>query len=112
MTDYYVDNVLRERWDDTTRTYTAWDEDGVETENRPYSAEENARADAEAHEQEQESNKSTIETNLEADLEAMQAVIDQENAALRDDPSQEVKDIARAVRRLIRMALDDYSGTE
>jgi len=42
----------------------------------------------------------------------MQAVIDQTNEQLRADPSQEIKDIARAVRRLIRMALDDYSGTE
>ena len=79
---------------------------------RPYTAEENATADAEAVEATQTANKSTIETNLEADLAAMQAIKDQTNADLRADPSQEIKDIATAVRRLIRMAIDDYSGTE
>lgn len=42
----YRDGILRERWDDTTRTYTAWDELGVVTETRPYTTEENDRANA------------------------------------------------------------------
>lgn len=45
MTDFYLDNVLRERWDDVARVYTAWDENGVQIEQRPYTAEENAQAD-------------------------------------------------------------------
>lgn len=48
MMRVYTGGILRERWDDETRTYTAWDEDGVQTEQRPYTAEENTRADAEA----------------------------------------------------------------
>lgn len=44
----YIDGVLRERWDDTTRTYTAWDASGVQTSTRPYTAAENAAADASA----------------------------------------------------------------
>ena len=42
---YDQNGVLRERWDDTTRTYTAWDANGVQTQLRPYSAAENAEAD-------------------------------------------------------------------
>ena len=111
-TRVFTNGVLREEWNDDTRTYTAWDENGTQTESRPYTAEENAAADAAATVETEESNKSTIETNLEEDLDAMQAILDQDNAALRDDPSQEIKDIARANRRLIRMALDDFTGTE
>ena len=112
MNETYIAGMLRERWDDTTRTYTAWDDAGTQTEQRPYTAAENAAADEDAVAATQTANKSTIETNLSEDLDAMQAVIDQDNAMLRDDPAQEIKDIARAVRRLIRMALDDFTGTE
>lgn len=38
--------TLRERWDDDTRTYTEWDAEGAQTSTRPYTAEENAAADA------------------------------------------------------------------
>ena len=100
------------RWDDTTRTAYEHAADGSITSERPYTADENAQADATGAHATQTANKSEIETNLEEDLDAMQAVIDQTNEQLRADPSQEIKDIARAVRRLIRMALDDYSGTE
>ena len=38
--------VLRERWDDGARTYTAWDAAGKQTSTRAYTAQENADADA------------------------------------------------------------------
>lgn len=57
-------------------------------------------------------NKSTIETNLETDLATMQAIKDQTNAALREDPSQEIKELAVAVRRLIKMALAEFDEAE
>jgi len=41
----YEDGILREFWDHTTRTYVAWDEDGVQTETRPYTDMENEQAD-------------------------------------------------------------------
>jgi len=109
---YNTDGLLRKEWDDTTSTYTEWDDSGAIVVTRPYTAEESAEAGVEATATEYANNKSEVEINLEQDLAAMQAVIDQENSALRDDPSQEIKDTARAVRRLIRMALDDFSGTE
>jgi len=58
------------------------------------------------------SNKSQIETNIEQDYAKMQAIEAQTNADIRADPSQEIKDLARAVRRLDRMALENFSGTD
>ena len=108
----YANGVLREQWDDTTRIYTAWDEDGVQTEQRPYTVEENTAADAAAQTAQQVENKSTVEINLQQDYLNMQAIKAQSNADLRADPSQEIKQIADAVRRLTRMTLEDFSGTD
>jgi hypothetical protein len=44
--DLYVDNVLRERWDDGTRTYPAWDAAGVQVTQRPFTAADDALAAA------------------------------------------------------------------
>lgn len=46
--DVYVDDILRERWDDDSRTYTEWDETGTVVVSRPYTQAENDQADAEA----------------------------------------------------------------
>jgi hypothetical protein len=50
---YFLDNVLREEYDDESRIYTAWDESGVQTEQRPYTDEENAAANESAYRDEQ-----------------------------------------------------------
>lgn len=42
----YRNGVLREEWDDSTRTYTEYDENGQVTSSRPYTEAENAAADA------------------------------------------------------------------
>lgn len=112
--NYDPNGVLRESWDyeATPRTVTFWDENGVLIETRPYTPEENAQADAEAVQTQQEGNKSTVETNLEQDYLNMQAIKAQTNADLRADPSQEIKQIADAVRRLTRMALEDFTGVD
>lgn len=44
----YTDGVLREFWDDSTSTYTEYDATGAVTSTRPYTADETARAAAEA----------------------------------------------------------------
>lgn len=43
-----VSGVLRQWWNDATRTYTEYDAQGVQTLSRPYNAQENTAADAEA----------------------------------------------------------------
>lgn len=67
-----------------------------------------------------EGNKTAIETNLEQDQAAMQAIIDtpnvsfttvaQSQTAMRDIQRQ-LKDAARNLKRLNRVALGDYDGT-
>lgn len=44
----YAGGVLREQWDDSTRKYTSWDENGVQTSQRTYTTQENTDADARA----------------------------------------------------------------
>ena len=46
----FTNGVLRERRDDTTRTVTTYGPTGQVTETRPYTAQENAAADAQAAE--------------------------------------------------------------
>ena len=110
--DKHLDGVLRERWDDVVGTYTEFDAAGTIVTTRPLTDDEVAQLAESAAYVTTTTNQSTVETNLNEDLDAMQAIIDQTNDALRTDPSQELKDVARATRRLIRMALDDFSGTE
>lgn len=45
-TQVFTDGVLREEWDDSTRTYTEYDENGQVTGSRAYTEGENAAADA------------------------------------------------------------------
>lgn len=108
--DRWVDGVLREQWDETARVLTSWDKHGVQVEQRPYTAAENAQADARAAAETLVANEQSISTKLQQDLAAMQAILDQTNADLNANPAQEIKDLARAVRRLIRKVeriLDD-----
>lgn len=42
----YQGGIVREIWDDDTRTYTAWNSSGVQTTQRPYNTEENRMADS------------------------------------------------------------------
>ena len=46
IAELYADGVLRERRDDATRTVTTYGPTGQVTETRPYTAQENAAADA------------------------------------------------------------------
>ena len=110
----YVDGVLRERWDDGSRTFTAWGATGVVVAGtpRPYTAAENARADVTAAGAVAETNRRTIGQMLDQDFIDVQGVLAQTNAELRNDPSQEIKIIGRVVRRLIRETRGDFSGTD
>lgn len=111
-TETWYNGVITERWDDSTRTYTSWDLSGTQLTQRPYTPAENSAADAGMVQQQQQVNKSTIETNLEQDLATMQAIKDTDNAVIRNNPAPYIKDIATAVRRLIKMTLDDFSTAE
>lgn len=64
----YEGDVLREWWDDATRTYTEYDETGTVVSTRPYTDEENAQADAEAEQD-------AKITDLTARVEALEAYV-------------------------------------
>lgn len=72
---------------------------------RPWTVEELAAQAAAA-------NEVAIDSALATDLAAMQAILDQTNANLRTDPSQEIKDLARVARRLIRKVERLLDGTD
>lgn len=111
MRDIYVNEVLRERWNDTTRTYTSWNAQGVQTLQRAYTAAENAAADTAANIELSKTNRGAIEANILQDLATMQTIIDTPNATINSSPASYIKDIARAMRRLERMALAKFDGT-
>lgn len=81
--------------------------DGVPTEvwvPRPWSVEELAQQASLA-------NRSAIETNLTDDMVKMQTLIDVTNATLNAGPAPFMKDIARNLRRLDRLAINDLDGS-
>jgi hypothetical protein len=103
----YSGTVLREKWDDATRTYTAYDAAGAQTSTRAYNAAENAEANAIVA----TSNASTIDTNLAADLVTLQAMIDATNATINASPASYIKDLARVQRRIVRRVIGKLDGT-
>jgi len=72
---------------------------------------ERAKTPEELEAEVEDANRRTIEEAISQDLDAMQAIIAQTNADLRADPAQEIKDIARAIRRIDRMILGRFENT-
>ena len=62
----FSDGKLREQWDDTSRTFTAWGDDGEISEARSYTDAENMAADQRLAEQTARSN---VQANLLAKME-------------------------------------------
>ena len=99
--------------DDATRTVTTYDESGVVASTRPYTAEENAAADAAitaaAVRAQQEADRLTVRqiiTDLRAEKARAQAVIDTPNSTIKTNPAPYVVDVARAAKRIADAALD------
>lgn len=108
-----IDGSAPEYHDDTTRVVTIYGQDGLVTSTRPYTEAENLDADLRASIDTESANQVDVENKIDTvDLPAMQAILDQTNAQLREDPSQEIKAIARAVRRLARNAIRRYDSAE
>ena len=87
------------RWDDTTRIYTEWDEEGNDTFFRPYTGQENANADDAAAVAQADHNERIIEDKAFQGINDNRDVIDDANAFLAiDSPSNAI--IAAQVRGL------------
>ena len=116
---YYSDGRLHQMFigasvvlfaDDSTRTVTTYDESGAVTSSRPYTAEENASADAlaavEADRLAREATRTTIKaivTDLRAEKARAQVVIDKPNNTITGG---DTKDVARAAKRIADAAID------
>lgn len=114
---FFTDGVCREFWDDQTRTYTAYNADGSPVPStqqnpnpRPYTPQENTRADDEAAAQvvltELETRRAAVRaiiTELVAEKDRCNTVIAKDNSAITGG---DTKDVARAAKRIADAAID------
>lgn len=107
MIEVYRANTLRERWDDTARIYTRWDAAGTQVEQRPYTAQENAQADARAAAELLSTNETTLQTRAAAalaanatDLTQAQTVWDGANTIANGTGTLTTAQLTTAVRSL------------
>lgn len=108
----FTNGVLTYAANDETRTVMTYDENGNVTSTVPYDDAQNVAADAAEAQQLLEENATEIGNKLTTvDMVAMQAILNQTNADLRADPSQELKQLATATRRLIRKVNALLDGT-
>jgi thioredoxin-like negative regulator of GroEL len=108
-TKRYQNNVVVEEWNDDTRTYTDYRPNTNVT--RAYNAAENAAADANATAKTQAASAATLKQDLDAALTSLQAIIDDTNANINQNPAQRIKDIARALKKTIRVVNDRFEAT-
>lgn len=109
----YQAGVLRERWDDATRTYTTFNASGAQTSTRPYTASENAEADSLALAVVVEANRNSIRDK------AAQAIATNDAFLALGNPNNaqtltQVQRLTRENTALIRLvigALDSTDGT-
>ena len=102
-----------ESHDHAARTVTTYDESGAVTSTRPYTADENAAADAALAEAaalaQRNADRLTVRaiiTDLQAEKARAQAVIDTPNATIKSNPAPYVNDVARAAKRIADAAID------
>lgn len=113
--DFDKNGVLIERGNDTTRTVTTYDESGAVTSTRPYTADENATADAAAAQEVVRTNAEILRNGLQSVIDASiarqavyQTVLNTDNATIKSNPAPYIKDVARQGKRseraIIRLA--------
>lgn len=105
--------IVRERWDHTTRTYTSYDETGVQQTTRPFTAAENTAADQQAVETTRQTNRATIEQKAVDALAANATYLAIASPTNAQNAAQ-VKLLTRectATIKLLLNLLDDTTGT-
>lgn len=95
--------VLIREEDDVARTVTRWNDDGSNPQTRPYTAEENARADASAAEQTLTDNETSIRGKLRLALDTNNTYLALATPTAAQTTAQ-VKALSRMVNGLIRLA--------
>lgn len=112
MKEIYQEGVLFQRWNETNYLVETMNPDGTVASSVPMTPEEVADADAYKTAQTEAANEAEIIADLEALLATLQAIIDDTNANINQNPASRIKDIARTCRKLIRLQIDELSGTD
>jgi hypothetical protein len=103
-----------QEWNHDTRTYTEW-ENGVIKEGfpRPYTTEENTLADVLIAQEVQGTNEASVRTKLDTWMTDLNVFIkDTTNATINQNPAAYLKNLARVLRLLIRIALRRFEGDD
>lgn len=109
MDEYHVNGRLWRRFNDVTRLVYEWDTSGVPIGTpRPYNAQEIAAGTARLAELAAANNETSILTELTTALDTMQAIIALGNNQITGGHT---KDIARTMRRVIRILIRRFDGT-
>lgn len=109
----FADGVLREWWDDETRTYRAFDAAGVETLSRAYTADENQVADARAAQEARDTNERDLRDKAAQAIalnDAFLALASPSNAQVVAQVQRLTREATALIRLTVR-ALDSTSGT-
>lgn len=108
-TKAYENGVLVDEWDEVTRIYTNY---RPPQSSRPFTAEENAVADADAQAKTEKQNAETLEQELDAALDSLQVILDDTNSNINTNAAARIKDIAKALKKTIRVVNDRFEATE
>jgi hypothetical protein len=109
--EYDPSGVLRKQWNDATRTFTAWNAAGQQTSTRPYTAAENARADALAAAAAADQNASTIKAQVAAAITANKAYVALANPTTAQTTAQ-VKALSRQLNGVMRLLTGQLDATD
>lgn len=106
----YLDDVLREEWNDDAnpRTVTFWDAAGQNPSTRNQTPAENAAAANRINTARAAANMGATKANLMQDMANMQTIVATDNTVLNNTPAPSMKQMARMLRRLGRMSLNDF----
>lgn len=104
--------TVHTRYDDVSRLAREYEPGGIVLiQERPFTAAENAIADAMATTLAEAANKATIEQALSDALVEVQTIIDATNATINANAASYIKILARAARRIIRLLIRRFDGT-
>jgi hypothetical protein len=109
--DLYVDNVLRERWDDGTRTYTAYSATGSVTSTRPYTAAENVNADALVTAAAEQANHDTIVSQATTAISSNQTYLGIASPTNAQVVAQD-RALTQQMNTVIRLVIAKLDGTD
>lgn len=106
----YANGVLRAEWNPTTRIYREWDASSVLTLERPYTAAENAFADAQAQAETEMSNETSLRDKARTALTNNATFLAIATPTTAQAITQ-VKALTRQVNALIKLQIRDLTDT-